>query len=91
MKACRKCVRPGLLYLDSNASPKLKDIRQGLKATDTELRETLDSICVTLMEEGLMEDKQVVFRRDRYCIAIKRGGQSMSASLKGAMAKGKEP
>ena len=85
---CRKAVKPGLLYLDANASERLKTIREELRETEKELRETLELTCAELFDEGLIPEKQVVFRRDRYCIPVKRGMQSLSPSLKGALTLG---
>ena len=66
VRECRRAVKPGLLYLDSGATPRLSEIRDRTREVEMELRTRLEDACATLFEEEIVPEKQVVFRRDRW-------------------------
>ena len=91
VRECRRAVKPGLLYLDARASPELERIRSQTKELEKNLRESLEALSQDLFDAGVVSEKQVVFRRDRYCVPLRRGTQGMHPSLKGAITLGRFP
>ena len=71
----REAVIPGLLYLDARASPELSAIRADMKAAESELNALLRAASIELHRIGAAESPQVVIRRDRFCVPVRRGQQ----------------
>ena len=65
VQECRKCVKPGLLYLHSEATETLCDIRESIVEVEKELRGGLEALVAELHDAGISPERQVVFRRER--------------------------
>ena len=67
--------QPGEGRILDSASPALAEARQARRANSAALREEMERWARQLHQQGVSERAQVVVRRDRLCIPVRRGRQ----------------
>jgi len=57
--------------ISDDASPKLSDIRRGMRVASSKIKDQLQSIIHSQTYKSMLQDNVVTMRNDRYCIPVK--------------------
>ncbi|KAL4458289.1 hypothetical protein ABPG75_013154 [Micractinium tetrahymenae] len=74
-QAIEQCIQPQEGRILDEASPALTEVRAARRQNRAELRAEMDRWARQLHAQGVSERAQVVVRRDRLCIPVRRGRQ----------------
>ncbi|MDR1641587.1 MAG: endonuclease MutS2 [Clostridiales bacterium] len=58
--------------LNDDASPKLSEIRRGIKRANERVRESLNTVIHSASYKNMLQDSVVTIRNDRFCVPVKQ-------------------